>query len=213
MKVASQRLALAAALFASCLAAAQQNKGSGSTYRWVDEKGVVHYGDHVPPEYARQERAVLNKQGVVVEKLEAEKTPEELAADARRREEVQRRHQHDTFLLTTYVSVKDIESLRDERLAQLQGQVRAAEIYLGNLDERLQSLRTRAQMFRPYNSNEAARKMPDALAEDLVRTLNEIRTQRRHLEAKRSEQTTLRARFQTDIDRYRELKSSRTSMR
>ena len=36
----------------------------GVAYRWTDEQGVVHYGDHIPPQYANQERAILNSQGV-----------------------------------------------------------------------------------------------------------------------------------------------------
>ncbi|HYC08791.1 MAG TPA: DUF4124 domain-containing protein, partial [Steroidobacteraceae bacterium] len=34
----------------------------GIAYRWVDEQGVVHYGDHIPPEYATQDRAILNNE-------------------------------------------------------------------------------------------------------------------------------------------------------
>ena len=47
--------------------------------------------------------------------------------------------------------------------------------------------------------------MPDTLAAELVQTLNEGRSQRETLAAKQKEQQTLRATFQADIDRYREL--------
>jgi hypothetical protein len=47
--------------------------------------------------------------------------------------------------------------------------------------------------------------MPDDLAEDVVRTLNELRTQSGVLVAKGEEISALRAKFQTDIERYREL--------
>ena len=33
-------------------AAAADNEKSSRTYRWVDNKGVVHYGDSIPPEFA-----------------------------------------------------------------------------------------------------------------------------------------------------------------
>src|SRR5690242_20102748 len=88
----------------------------GIAYRWTDEQGVVHYGDHIPPQYATQERAILNSQGVEVGHLEAQKTPEQQAADARARATLMKQRQHDAFLVTTYTSVKDIESLRDLRL-------------------------------------------------------------------------------------------------
>jgi hypothetical protein len=48
--------------------------------------------------------------------------------------------------------------------------------------------------------------MPDDLAEDLMRTLNEMRSQRTALAAKDAEESALRAQFQSDIDRFRELR-------
>lgn len=185
--------------------AAEQKKGVGA-YKWVDENGVTHYGDSVPAEYAKKESTVLNKQGIVVGRTEAQKSPEEQAREALEKEAMIREKQHDSFLLTTYTSVKDIESLRDERLEQISGQRRAAEAYIETLHGRLSTLQSRALNFKPYNDKPAARRMPDDLAEDLMRTLNEMRTQRNALTAKDAEEIALRAQFQSDIDRYRELR-------
>ena len=183
---------------------AKSSKGPVA-YRWVDEQGVVHYGDHIPPQYANQERHVLNSQGVEVGRVDAQKTPQQLAADAREHATVIRQRQHDAFLITTYTSVKDIEALRDVRLEQLRGQRTAAEQYVESLRSRLATLQTRALNFQPYSSNANARRMPDDLAENLVRTVNELDTQSRALAAKGEEETTLRAQFQADIERYRAL--------
>ena len=179
-----------------------------SAYRWVDEHGVVHYGDHIPPEYANRETAVLNSQGVEIRRREAPKTPEQLAEEERRRQEALRQKQHDYFLLTTYTSVKDIEALRDLRLEQIRGQRQAAEQYIENLHARLNKLQARAITFKPYNSSPNARRMPDELAEDLVVTLNEMRAQRAALAAKIEEESAVRAQFEADIARYRELRTA-----
>jgi hypothetical protein len=48
--------------------------------------------------------------------------------------------------------------------------------------------------------------MPDDVAEDLVHTLNELRTQNNALIVKTEEETTLKAQFQADIERYQELR-------
>jgi hypothetical protein len=168
------------------------SKQGGIAYKWVDEQGVVHYGDHIPPQYAQQDREVLNSQGVPVGHLEAAQTPEQSAAAALKKAEVFKQRQHDSFLVSTYTSVKDIETLRDLRLDQLRGQRAAAEQYVESLRARLGSLQTRAVSYQPYNSNPDARRMPDDLAENLVRTLNEV-------------EKTLRAQFDADIQRYREL--------
>lgn len=178
----------------------------GVAYRWVDEHGVVHYGDSIPPQYVEKERAVLNSQGVEISRTEAQRTPEQLAADARTQQEMIKRKQHDSFLVTTYTSVKDIEALRDVRLDQLRGQRVAAEQYVDNLHSRLSALQTRTRLFKPYSSRPEAHRVPDDLAEDLVRTLNEMRTQSAVLAAKSEEESALRAQFQADIERYRELR-------
>jgi multidrug resistance efflux pump len=53
--------------------------------------------------------------------------------------------------------------------------------------------------------------MPDDLAEDLIRTLNEMRSQNDALSAKDDEQTAMRKQFQADIDRYKQLRSARAT--
>jgi hypothetical protein len=177
-------------------------------YRWVDEQGVVHYGDSIPAQYSEKAHQLINRQGVEVGHSEAQKTAEQLAAEDRQRQDVLKRQQHDSFLVTTYTSVKDIEMLRDQRLDQLQGQRAAAEQYVDNLQSRLVSLQGRARHFRPYNARPEARRMPDDLAEDLVRTLNELRTQNAAVMAKNEEVSAMKAQFETDIERYRELRDS-----
>lgn len=189
-------------------AAPAANSRDGVTYRWTDDQGVVHYGDSIPPQYAQKERSVLNSRGVEVRKLDAQKSPEQLAAEARTQGDIVKQKQHDAFLMNTYASVKDIEALRDLRLDQLHGQRVAAEQYVDSLHARLSALQDRAKNFKPYNPRPAAHKMPDDVAEDLVHTLNELRTQNNALVAKTEEETTLKAQFQADIERYQELHSS-----
>jgi hypothetical protein len=198
-------LGAAALLAAAAYAAPSSSKQGGIAYKWVDEQGVVHYGDHIPPQYAQQDREVLNSQGVPVGHVEAAQSPEQAAAAALKKAELFKQRQHDSFLMSTYTSVKDIESLRDVRLDQLQGQRTAAEQYVESLRSRLGSLQVRAVSFQPYSSNPDARRMPDDLAENLVRTLNEVRVQSAALAAKSEEEKTLRAQFDADIQRYREL--------
>jgi hypothetical protein len=195
---------------AGLTAAADGSKGP-VVYRWVDDNGVVHYGDRVPPQYAQKETTVLNGEGVVVGELSAEKTPEELAEAARAQQQQQLQKQRDTFLLTTYASVADIEQLRDERIGQLRGQLVAAEQYIASLHERLLALQARAMLFKPYNPEPGAGRLPDDLAEQLVRTLNEMRTQNNSLAARDQQEAAIRTQFQADIDRYRELRSAENS--
>jgi hypothetical protein len=196
----------AAALAAAVAPAAPPGQSKGSvTYRWVDDQGVVHYGDTVPPQYAAKDRQILNAQGVPVGDLGAQKTPEQLAVEERERAEMIKQKQHDSFLITTYTSVNDIEALRDARLAQIKTQQSAGQQYVESLRSRLASLEARAMTYRPYSDNASARRMPDDLAENLVRTVDELHVQSNALAARASEEADVRAQFNADIARYREL--------
>ncbi|HEY3808727.1 MAG TPA: DUF4124 domain-containing protein [Steroidobacteraceae bacterium] len=189
--------------------AADDSSGGTKVYRWTDDKGVVHYGDSVPPEYSQKERAVLNSRGVEVGHVEGGLNAAQQAAAQQQASEAQQRAQHDQFLLATYLSTKDIEQLRDERTGLVESQIKAGMAYVDTLNARLGALQERALKFKPYNSDAAARRMPDDLAEELVHTLNESRSQHRQLDAKRHEETDLQNQFNSDIQRYRELTTNR----
>src|SRR3569833_856306 len=84
------------------LAANSPSSKDTVTYKWTDDQGIVHYGDSVPPQYAQKERAVLNSRGVEMRKLDAQKSPEQLAADERARQDFIKQKQHDTKQKNTY---------------------------------------------------------------------------------------------------------------
>jgi hypothetical protein len=198
-------------LLAASAAHAQSTSSQGGakqTYKWIDDQGVTHYGDSVPSEYSQREQRVLNSQGLEVQKRQAEMTPAEAAAFAARQKEESRRKQHDMFLISTYPSVKEIENVRDIRLDQISGQITAAEGYISSLTTRGEELKRRAQLFAPYNTKPGARRMPDDLAEEMVRVMSELRTQNSALNAKHAEHQNVVAQYDEDIKRFKELRTS-----
>ena len=198
-------LLVAVAAQAQAPAATSQGK---QTYKWVDEKGVTHYGDSVPAEYSQREQRVLNEQGLEVQKRQAELSPAEAAERAKKQKEEAQRKQHDMFLLSTYPSTREIESVRDTRLDQINGQISAAEAYIASLTTRVDGLKQRSKMFAPYNTNPGARRVPDDLAEEMVRALSELRTQNSALSARRKEASAVTEQFDGDIRRFKELRTS-----
>lgn len=175
-------------------------------YRWVDEHGVVHYGDQIPPKYAAREREIVNPEGVVMQRMSAQKTPEEIAADKQQQRTQLDEESRDRNLLSTYASVDEIEHLRDQRLALLTDQVKVTNQFLDILNGRLERLRANAMRYRPYAQDPKAPPMPDQLADDLVRVDNDIRTQQQNLQEKHDEEAAMRAQFDGDIKRFKELK-------
>jgi hypothetical protein len=175
-------------------------------YKWVDKEGVTHYGDHVPPEYATQEQHVLNSEGYEIRRQEAQKSAEQMAADDQKRLDAEQRQIRDKNLLSTYASVQEIERLRDQRLTLLADQIKVTNQFLDTLNGRMKKMRTDSQRFKPYSSDPKAPSMPDQMAEDLVRLTTDVRTQQQNLKQKRSEESTMSIQFESDIDRFKELK-------
>jgi hypothetical protein len=147
-------------------------------YRWVDENGVVHFGDAIPPEYSKERHEVLDSRGVrttVHEKKDPSDSPV--------------RDDRDRALLATYASVAEIEAVRDRRTGYLVGQNAVAE-------DRLSRLHTRQQ---ELDGNPAA-------INELATIEQRIREYDAEIERRNIEIERIRAEFDNDIVRFRELK-------
>ena len=202
-------LAISALLVPAFAAAADASKGTRS-YRWVDEHGVTHYGDAVPPEYAAQGRSELNAQGVEMKQYPRQLSPDEASAAQKNAAEEAKQRQHDAFLLNTYTRVADIEQLRDERIGLVDGQIMVARGSIDGNRQRLAELERRMRVFRPYSDVPSARRMPDQLAEEIVRTLKERDSLHELLASHEAQKLAQRAQFDADIARYRELTLRKT---
>jgi hypothetical protein len=197
-------LIAAAVLVASAWAAGTSS--NQRFYKWVDDQGVTHYGDQIPPEYAAQAHDVINSRGIQVEHTDAQKTPEQLAAEDQRKLDAEQRASRDRNLLSTYGSVQEIEHLRDQRLSLLNDQIKLKEQFLETLNVKMSKLKVTSSRYKPYSSDPKAPPMTDQLAEDLVRVGSDIHTQEENLRQKRTEQANMNQEFEGDIARFKELK-------
>ncbi|MBT8108377.1 MAG: DUF4124 domain-containing protein [Gammaproteobacteria bacterium] len=202
-----RKLIVIAALVA--LASQAQARGEQRVYKWTDEDGNVHYSDSVPPEYAEQPKEVLNDQGVAVEELAGKKTAEQLEQERlenERRVAKELQQRADRALLATYLSVEEIEMHRDRRVELFQAQSRVTELYLRNLERRLDALRTEASRFQPYSEDPDAPMIDDGLAADLRKTKDTIARHERNLEKYAADKKRIIDRFNNDIARFKRLK-------
>src|SRR5207237_1157837 len=72
------------------LAYAAARDAHGATYKWVDEKGIIHYSDKMPPDAVNRAHVEFDRQGLQVKKVDPALTPDELrakAADAERQKQ------------------------------------------------------------------------------------------------------------------------------
>ncbi len=202
--IAVGALLLSSSVFVSATAA--------KLYRWVDENGEVHYGDRVPPEEVKLGREELNKYGVPVrtfshelDQQEREALKRQQAIEAAEQQRLSDALHRDNVLLNTYLSIDEIEALRNRRKELLDGQIRVTELYLTNLRLKVTKLQKDASRFQPYNTDPNAPPIPDRLAKELSNSLRSILVYEQTLVDTREKNTQLVAKFDSDIDRFRHL--------
>ena len=183
--------------------------GQRASYSWVDDEGVVHYGDSIPPEYADKPKNVINEHGITVDHIRGKKTAEEIeaeriAAELALQKELQNRA--DRALLATYQSVDEIEMHRDRRIELFQAQSRVTELYLRNLDRRLVQLKEESSRFRPYSSDPSAEMVDPRLVKEIKETESTIVRHKKNLEKYQQDEREIVERFDGDIDRFKNLK-------
>jgi len=205
MSVAAAALLIVAPLVAHSAAPDSREQA----YRCRDAKGQAHYGQSIPEVCMDLDIEVLDGAGRVIRTIPGRRSLDQVAAQKAAADAAKSSAQRDRTLLATYLSVADIERLRDQRLELLEQQSRVTEQYIANLRERESRLAGDAQRFRPYSDRDGAAPLPDQLAEEMVNTVNGRQVYEQELAKNTEERNRLRAEFDADIARFKELKGVR----
>ena len=112
-------------------------------YKWVDEKGVVHYTDKVPPEAVDKARIELNKEGIPIKRTDKALTPEQKRAieqDAERAKETARANEElarrDRALVSSYTSEAEIDLARNRSLQTINNVILSSQAFSEQLNKR-----------------------------------------------------------------------------
>jgi len=181
---------------------------AGKLYSWVDEQGKTHYGNVVPPQYAQQGNTELDKKGAVIKKTDPALTPEQRKAKedelAQQKEEEKKKleqKRRDKALLNTYTTEKEIDLVRDRNLQQGELQLQSMELRAKQVQPRLDQARKRA-------GDLAAKKrpLPPDLQQEIEEAEKEMQRLQEMIKQRRMEMDAIRARFEDDKKRFRELR-------
>jgi hypothetical protein len=177
-----------------------------ATYKWTDDKGVVHYTDKIPAEIVNKGSVELNKQGITVKRVDPALTPEQRRARAaeeerdrqaaRERELVDRR---DRALLSTYTTESEIDLARNRALGTIEAQVQSSTAYSALLQKRKTELDAR----RVSLGDKA---VPVVLERELTNINDELHKQTELIAAKQKEIVVVNARYDADKQRWAELR-------
>jgi hypothetical protein len=177
-----------------------------STYKWVDDQGIVHYTDKMPPEAINKGNVELNKQGVPIKKTEPALTPEQRRVKeaeeerarqaAKSREEIARR---DRALLQSYTTESEIDLSKNRALGTIDGQIQSAQAYVSILTKRKEEIQGRIAALN-------GKPQPASLEREVANVNEELEKQADLIAAKRREIAVVTARYDADKQRWRELK-------
>ena len=203
-------LALSAALFAMSFSA-------HAVFRCVDEKGITHYGDTMPPQCAKKEVAEINQSGTLVRKIDAQLTPEQIKA--REAEKTKRaenlrlvadQKQRDLALLGTYGSEREFTASRNRDVAQLDGRVTTLQSRITELDARVQKFAGEMEFYKAGQSKSSkatkVREAPPQLVNDLARAQNDRATVDTEIAQTEAEKKAVNARYDEEKSRWQRLK-------
>jgi hypothetical protein len=79
--------------------------------KWVDDKGVTHYGDSIPSQYADRDNSEINSQGITIRKNHI-KPKEQTVLEIANQDQTRR----DRALLASYTTEQEIDLARDRNL-------------------------------------------------------------------------------------------------
>jgi hypothetical protein len=176
---------------------------SGKTYKWVDDKGVIHYSDKAPLEAVNREQTVLDRQARQVRRIEAtqpegQRKVNEEEAEKRRLERVQQdiAERKDRALVMSYLKEEDIDLARDRTLSALDARIEATKAVLTQHQTRHKDLLGR---------QEAGGALPEGELEKLE---GDIANRNAAIDRDLREKETVYAKYERDKQRWRELKET-----
>lgn len=186
----------------TALCAAISMNAEAKLYKWVDDNGTTHYGETIPPEYADKEAMKLEKgrlekrddtfKGAAKKDVVLDPAAEKAQKEAKRR---------DNALLSTYSNEKEIDLARNRNLLQVEARVNSYTTMLKSAQTSLDALRQESATIAKQG-----RPIPASLTEDIKEAEALVAKRQVELDASQKEMETVKARYEADRQRYRELK-------
>lgn len=172
-----------------------------------DITGKWHYGDTAAEGCARSKVTVINDQGITTDEIAPPPTAadlQKLSDEAAQAERAKEQTKQDELLLSSYAHEADILYVRDRKLSQIEASIKAGL-------ETLKSLH--AALARSEANAAEEQKTSKGISQSTHQTLEQTRAQiTRHeaaIAARKKEQDLVRARAETDLARYRDIKTRR----
>lgn len=177
---------------------------------WTNKDDIRECGNVVPPEYSQKGHEELSDQGIVIDRKERAKTPEELeeerrlaAIQAEEDRKARKKEIADRVLLDTFASEDDLVLAQDGKLAAIEQTIHVTESRIKKLQKSLNEIMSMAAEMERRGKSPADGTQNEI---DVVRA--QIAENRAYIKTLHKEQDAVRNAFESDLTRFKELKAA-----
>lgn len=176
-------------------------------FKWVDDNGVTHYGEVIPPEYANKDKDTLNKKGMIDKRPEKvdpaalkakEEADQKMSAEKQAAMEQKRR---DNTLLNTYSNEKEIDLALDRSLLLINARIESNKMLLSSSKSSLDDLQKESDL-----RSKGGKKVPVSLTNDIAKTEAKVANYAAELSKSEDELNVVKTRFEHEKELYKKLK-------
>lgn len=187
---------------AAALCAAFSMTAEAKLYKWVDKNGTTHYGETIPPEYADRDTKQIEK-GRIKDRQDGfdAKMKDASATDPAVEKAARETKRRDDALLNTYSSEKEIDLARDRNLLQVEARINSYTTMLKSAQTSLDDLLRESEAITKQGRN-----IPDDLTKEIAEAEALVAKRQKELDTNQKEKEAVKARYEADKLRYRELK-------
>ncbi|HMH67121.1 MAG TPA: DUF4124 domain-containing protein [Pinirhizobacter sp.] len=205
----SFRLALSLALCAATTLAFAQ-KGPSFRFKWKDGAGLAHYSDTLTTDAMKYGYEVVNDAGMVVQHVDRQLTPEELAAakraaDAKAVQDTNARAQRqaDVQMLAAYPDEATFTQAKQAEMDSLDQTIHTTQ---GNLSSQEKALTDLLQ--RAGDLERANQPVPKALNDRIAEQRTMVSAIRSTLERQQANRANAQLKMEGQVRHYRELRKA-----
>ncbi|CAH1385671.1 DUF4124 domain-containing protein [Candidatus Nitrotoga sp. M5] len=182
-------------------------------YKWVDDKGVTHYGEVMPPEYTNRNNILLDDHGRLIKRNEKvnntdQRNNDEAEAEAEAKKRIDNeakleRNRKDRALLNTFSNEKEIDLARDRNLNHIESLISSIQSLQKVAQENLKNYQQEAE-----ERKLAGRELSSSLQVDITESEDKLAKLQLNLVKTQEKAAAIKASYEADKVRFRELKGS-----
>ena len=192
------------ALFALSIGIATASIAAPKIVKWVDEKGVTHYGNSQPGAATGLGSQTLNAQGIPTNTQANQQNAAAKASELKNQEQLkiaqEKQAAADQRLIDSYASEQDLERNYEQNVELLDQQINSTQSDIENRQKGLNKLVATAA-----ESERAGKPVAEQIKMMIVNERAQIETQKAYIATRHAARVLAKTQFDANLKKYREV--------